>query len=47
MKDPRVYIIHIRDCITRIEQYTAEGESVFFSRSKDAGCSHQKPGSHV
>ena len=29
MKDARVYVIHIRDCIARIEQYTSEGESAF------------------
>jgi uncharacterized protein with HEPN domain len=34
MKDPRVYVIHIRDCIARIEQYTTEGESVFFEDIK-------------
>lgn len=34
MKDPRVYIIHIRDCISRIEQYTSEGESAFFEDLK-------------
>lgn len=34
MKDPRVYIIHIRDCIARIEQYTSEGKSNFFEDIK-------------
>lgn len=34
MKDPRVYIIHIRDCISRIEQYTSEGELAFFEDIK-------------
>lgn len=34
MKDSRVYIIHIRDCISRIEQYTSEGESAFFEDLK-------------
>ena len=29
MKDSRVYVIHIRDCITRIRQYTAEGKQAF------------------
>ena len=34
MKNPRVYIIHIRDCIARVEQYVAEGEDAFFSDIK-------------
>jgi hypothetical protein len=29
MKDSRVYLIHIRDCISRIKQYTVEGKEVF------------------
>lgn len=34
MKDPRVYIIHIRDCIARIDSYIVEGRSVFFEDLK-------------
>ncbi|MCF2145048.1 DUF86 domain-containing protein [Desmonostoc muscorum LEGE 12446] len=34
MKDSRVYLIHIRDCITRIKQYTVEGKEVFFQDIK-------------
>jgi uncharacterized protein with HEPN domain len=34
MKDNRVYLIHIRDCITRIKQYTVEGKEVFFQDIK-------------
>ncbi|MBW4690357.1 MAG: DUF86 domain-containing protein [Lyngbya sp. HA4199-MV5] len=30
MKDSRVYLIHIRDCINRIEAYTDEGKTAFF-----------------
>jgi uncharacterized protein with HEPN domain len=26
MKDSRIYLIHIRDCINRIQQYTIEGK---------------------
>lgn len=29
MKDDRLYLIHIRDCIARIEQYIAAGKSEF------------------
>jgi len=38
MKDSRVYLIHIRDCINRIQQYTLEGKEVFFNdmRTQDA-----------
>ena len=31
MKDSRVYLIHIRDCINRIKQYTVEGKEIISS----------------
>jgi uncharacterized protein with HEPN domain len=34
MKDERLYLIHIRECIARIEQYTAEGREAFFADTK-------------
>ena len=34
MKDNRVYLIHIRDCISRIKQYTVDGKEVFFQDIK-------------
>ncbi len=34
MKDDRVYLIHILECIERIEKYTEGGEEVFFSDTK-------------
>ncbi|MBE9007120.1 DUF86 domain-containing protein [Fortiea sp. LEGE XX443] len=34
MKDSRIYLIHIRDCIGRIQQYTADGKEVFFQDIK-------------
>ncbi len=34
MKDSRIYLIHIRDCINRIKQYTFEGKEVFFNDIK-------------
>ena len=34
MKDDRLYLIHIRECIARIERYTAEGKEVFFADAK-------------
>ncbi|GJD16769.1 protein of unknown function DUF86 [Rivularia sp. IAM M-261] len=34
MKEGRVYLIHIRDCINRINQYTLEGKEVFFNDIK-------------
>lgn len=34
MKDGRVYLIHIRDCINRIKQYTIEGKEVFLNDMK-------------
>ncbi|NTV58467.1 MAG: DUF86 domain-containing protein [Deltaproteobacteria bacterium] len=38
MKDDRVYLIHIRECIDRIERYTEGGDEEFFSdtRTQDA-----------
>jgi uncharacterized protein with HEPN domain len=34
VKDERLYLIHIRECIARIEQYTAEGREAFFADTK-------------
>lgn len=34
MKDNRVYLIHIRDCISRIKQYTVEGKEIFIQDIK-------------
>ena len=31
MKDDRLYLIHIRDSIARIKQYTKEGKDVFLN----------------
>lgn len=38
MKDDRLYLLHIMECLERIVQYTAEGRQGFFSdtRSQDA-----------
>lgn len=30
MKDYRLYLIHIRDCLARIKSYTNQGEESFF-----------------
>ena len=34
MKDDRVYLLHIRDALRQIRDYTKEGESVFLSDRK-------------
>jgi uncharacterized protein with HEPN domain len=34
VKDDRLYLIHIQECIRRIEQYTAEGREAFFVDTK-------------
>ena len=38
MKDDRLYLIHIGECIDRIEEYTVSGEADFFddTRTQDA-----------
>ena len=38
MKDDRLYLIHIVECIQRIEHYTTEGREVFLmdTRTQDA-----------
>jgi uncharacterized protein with HEPN domain len=38
MKDDVLYLIHINECLERIEQYTAEGKDYFFAdcRTQDA-----------
>ena len=34
MKDDRLYLIHIRECIERIEQHTLGGKDAFFADIK-------------
>jgi len=34
MKDDKLYLIHITECLARIEQYTIEGERAFFADIK-------------
>lgn len=34
MKDTRLYLIHINECIARIEKYTSEGRDSFFTDEK-------------
>ena len=34
MKDDRLYLIHIQQCITRIEQYTVAGHEAFAADTK-------------
>ena len=34
MKDDRLYLIHIVECATRVEQYTSEGKDAFMSDGK-------------
>ncbi len=34
MRDDKLYLIHITECISRIEQYTAEGKEAFFADTK-------------
>ena len=38
MKDDRLYLVHISECIARIEQYTAGGKDAFMAdtRTQDA-----------
>ena len=38
MKDDRLYLVHILECIDRIERYTAEGKKAFMAdeRTQDA-----------
>lgn len=34
MKDDRLYLVHILECIDRIERYTAEGKEAFMADEK-------------
>jgi uncharacterized protein with HEPN domain len=38
VKDDRLYLVHIQECIERIERYTADGKDAFFAdeRTQDA-----------
>lgn len=38
MKDDQLYVLHISECIARVERYTQGGEDEFFRDEKDAGC---------
>ena len=31
MKDDRLYLVHVLECIDRIERYTAEGKKAFMA----------------
>jgi len=45
MKDDRLYLIHIAECIQRIEQYTSEGREAFLidTRTQDAVLRNLQP----
>lgn len=34
MKDDRLYLLHIIECLDRIAQYTADGEAAFYADTK-------------
>jgi len=34
VKDDALYLIHIRECLARIEQYTVDGRDAFFADTK-------------
>jgi uncharacterized protein with HEPN domain len=34
VKDDRLYLLHVLDCISRIERYTADGKEAFFRDTK-------------
>jgi len=34
VKDDRLYLVHIQECIERIERYTADGKDAFFADEK-------------
>jgi uncharacterized protein with HEPN domain len=34
VKDDRLYLVHIGECVERIERYTAEGQEAFFADPK-------------
>lgn len=34
MRDDRLYLVHIQECIERIERYTADGKDAFFADDK-------------
>jgi len=43
VKDDRLYLIHITECIARIEQYTAEGKDAFLADRKTPWCVISRP----
>ncbi|MDV3002436.1 MAG: hypothetical protein N5P05_004091 (plasmid) [Chroococcopsis gigantea SAG 12.99] len=32
MKDSKIYLIHIRDCLDRVKSYTQDGKDIFFEQ---------------
>ncbi|GBF80613.1 HepT-like ribonuclease domain-containing protein [Aphanothece sacrum] len=34
MKDNKIYLIHVRDCIARVKEYTLEGKQAFYEDTK-------------
>ena len=38
MKDDRLYLIHIKECIERVKSYTEKGKENFFEDTKTQGC---------
>jgi uncharacterized protein with HEPN domain len=43
VKDDRLYLIHIMECIARVEQYTAEGKDAFLADRKAPWCVISRP----
>lgn len=43
MKDDRLYLIHIKECIERVIMYTEEGKDVFFADIKTQDAGHAQP----
>jgi hypothetical protein len=40
MKDDRLYLIHVKECIQRIDSYASEGRDVFLRSSMVQGFIH-------
>jgi hypothetical protein len=34
MKDDRIYLLHIRDCLGRVAEYVREGRAAFFADTR-------------
>ena len=46
MKDDKLHLLHISECLDRIDRYVSEGAGSIHEGYQDARCSPEKPSGH-